>query len=968
MAYDYNQLKSDYEKMSEADKANFSNMAKSDKSWNIQKFLNQYNQEKATPVQNNTQNNNQNSNIAVSEYQWTGTDTKKQSWYTNQWEGSYTYSQTSNYYEKNQPTTPTTPETSTTKTTDYWQAIRDAWNKKSYAEQQELLKNNPNMRNELAKYWATPKEAEVKEEKTEETKTWETKWLDYQDNSPERMAEIADNVNKFAVTDPDLFTNEDSFRNFFIDWKGRTPEQEKFLMDYYKNRKMYNKLDNYTSNEIGNMMVNGEIPDSYVNYLKNSNPTRYAEVMDAKAKATDKIKDAAAMDTISSMEWDGKDTTTSKVIEWLKAQWLLLDEDWNLIDDRREHYASEEENTYLKQIADLSARNLEIDNIVKHSYDDYVEKYPWATKATLMAMAQDVNSDLLREKENNLVELTRLQGYVWYMQSERQEMNKAGADTIAQLQKDYGMYYTYTPEWMSELYQAQYAATNVTLDQADKWTDTQKQMALEAVLTPIYEQYGSIIERPMAQVINDVIAYAKNKWISLNQALQENFMTPLKNKDAYKQLSSAEPYTIKVWDVLYEYDFNTKEFTPVNTAAIWTATWLGTMRTERNNNPTAMTTDVAKSLWLVEWEDYVKWDSFKDKNWNTLYTAKFLNDPVETTIKALDNWANSSSTHAFYTAGGDQRRSHTAMSDNEWLAKTPEQKQETVLKMLQREGWDITKMTYYNQWDNAIVNEQNSKFWNLSWWNSWWYLDNFEADYEAYLKSPKDYDKSDIEARYAPLWMSWYDFTSQATNYNKTGRKEKVLWDAKSSLEAAVALYDYIWWNSSISWSDVLWAYMWALQWNLWWISNLLWWWDKQAWLLNWAASYTIPQSKQRTARWYFNSLNARQTLDKLIDTKDKWATYWSMTEWEWDLLRSASNLLDRSQSWDDFKKNLEDLIYWLQLSIVHWWWELPRNFAGSSAQNMVVNEVTKWRWDEYKNKQATTQTTQTTQWEVKRF
>jgi hypothetical protein len=29
-----------------------------------------------------------------------------------------------------------------------------------------------------------------------------------------------------------------------------------------------------------------------------------------------------------------------------------------------------------------------------------------------MAMAQDANADLLREKENNLVELTRLQGYV----------------------------------------------------------------------------------------------------------------------------------------------------------------------------------------------------------------------------------------------------------------------------------------------------------------------------------------------------------------------------------------------------------------------------------------------------------------------------------------------------------------------------------------------------------------------------
>jgi hypothetical protein len=29
-----------------------------------------------------------------------------------------------------------------------------------------------------------------------------------------------------------------------------------------------------------------------------------------------------------------------------------------------------------------------------------------------MAMAQDTNATLLREKENNLVELTRLQGYV----------------------------------------------------------------------------------------------------------------------------------------------------------------------------------------------------------------------------------------------------------------------------------------------------------------------------------------------------------------------------------------------------------------------------------------------------------------------------------------------------------------------------------------------------------------------------
>jgi hypothetical protein len=34
-------------------------------------------------------------------------------------------------------------------------------------------------------------------------------------------------------------------------------------------------------------------------------------------------------------------------------------------------------------------------------------------------------------------------------------------------------------------------------------------MALESVLTPIFEQYGSIIERSQPKVINDIIAYAE---------------------------------------------------------------------------------------------------------------------------------------------------------------------------------------------------------------------------------------------------------------------------------------------------------------------------------------------------------------------------------------------------------------------------------------------------------------------------
>lgn len=129
-------------------------------------------------------------------------------------------------------------------------------------------------------------------------------------------------------------------------------------------------------------------------------------------------------------------------------------------------------------------------------------------------------------------------------------------------------------------------------------------------------------------------------------------------------------------------------------------TWAGTMRTERNNNPTAMTTDVAKSLWMVEWVDYEKGDPFTTWDWKTLYTAKLIGDPIEATVKAFDN-AASKGIWIFYTQWGKQRWTHTAMTNEQWMALSPEEKKNVVLWMLQKEWGDINKMAYYNQWGNT---------------------------------------------------------------------------------------------------------------------------------------------------------------------------------------------------------------------------------------------------------------------------
>lgn len=109
------------------------------------------------------------------------------------------------------------------------------------------------------------------------------------------------------------------------------------------------------------------------------------------------------------------------------------------------------------------------------------------------------------------------------------------------------------------------------------------------------------------------------------------------------------------------------------------------MRTDRNNNPTAMTTDVAKSLGLQEGIDYTQGDPFSTSTGATLYTAKLNGDPVQTTIKGLDTAAQSGK-GAFQTASGKPRWSYINMTDQEWLSKTPEQKKQIVSQMYQREG------------------------------------------------------------------------------------------------------------------------------------------------------------------------------------------------------------------------------------------------------------------------------------------
>lgn len=182
----------------------------------------------------------------------------------------------------------------------------------------------------------------------------------------------------------------------------------------------------------------------------------------------------------------------------------------------------------------------------------------------------------------------------------------------------------------------------------------------------------------------------------------------------------------------------------------WTSTtswtWEAKMRTERNNNPTAMTTDVAKMLWWELGVDYEIWDSFTTADGKTLYTAKLIWDPIETTIRLIDRWI-ANGIDPFYRANWQWRRSYISsiwITKDKWLKMTDAEKTEVIKKMLQHEWGSMENMLYYvNQNQGSVAFDEA-----------------YAPVYEKYLSW--DYSKAWLEAQTKAMWVSERTLDAQA--------------------------------------------------------------------------------------------------------------------------------------------------------------------------------------------------------------
>lgn len=259
----------------------------------------------------------------------------------------------------------------------------------------------------------------------------------------------------------------------------------------------------------------------------------------------------------------------------------------------------------------------------------------------------------------------------------------------------------------------------------------------------------------------DVPDYIVNAYINNKSQEIQNQLSIL--EDRYE--AAYNRYKTEVSNAQREAEFQLKkdtltleEWKAKNTSSTSSSnwTWNAKMRTERNNNPTAMTTDVAKMLWWELGVDYEIWDSFVTGSWTTLYTAKLIWDPVETTIRLIDRWI-ANGIDPFYRANWQWRWSYISsiwITKDKWSKMTYDEKAEVIKKMLQHEWGSMENMLYYvNQNQGSVAFDEA-----------------YASVYEKYLSW--DYSKAWLEAQTKAMWVGERTLDAQARAWKEAEDKK----------------------------------------------------------------------------------------------------------------------------------------------------------------------------------------------------
>lgn len=719
--------------------------------------------------------------------------------------------------------------------------------------------------------------------------------LSYQEDTPERYEQIIGNLERIYLSNPEYFTDRTTFdANFQMDQRS-IGQQQKMVEWFYAKKKQerdYDAISGLTDGQsIYDAIQGGNLTYDQLDLLKwTPQYNDYLSITQDKLNLAT-INNDPAMFFINSMPATLEDlraeimATIENMTDYNMWEYMLSLYDWP-------EYEQVRDNVYnaTRVAKEKQAEYDSIDSNVRNRLE-----WTWATKAYINAVIAREQNDLVpwltmayaqlqAEQTNYQLRHQSLQDkYQSYCDQANYEVQKYTAQinafqTMWWVYKDVAQY-DWNYKQQARLYELQESYNNPMLDSDDP---DEAKRALKSALQSYYDQYGTIIKRDINQVMEDVYAYAKKNNVSLATALQKDFVDQLKAKPEYKELQKQYLYGReylyqKAWTATKSSSSSSSSKSEWTVWATWGVTPSATWWSQTSDA-------VPSALDMAEVQSVLEWFSASTPEWTIggqcgHYVNQYLDklglgsqnikDSIEDKVALINDYTPEIGSILVMDSSKAPENWHVAIviwyNESTWklIVQDSNRSSDQTIKVHEidpnypkiRGYINPAKALAYNNYNGSMPNSEfvwdNGRSFKL---NEYGYLDELVERYKYFnekweIASTASWAQSLLNA----YWINEAQFAQQASNFAK-------YWpEAQSYLWEIMDLYTLV--DSLIEWiDDVSTADLWTWEWRLW--------------------------------RQNYEYLVNQLTLSYFTELKSKGATFWQMSNAEWDMVKEASTQL----------------------------------------------------------------------------
>ena len=387
-------------------------------------------------------------------------------------------------------------------------------------------------------------------------------WMpDYEADSDARDNEIVNNLNAYINSNPEFFSDRATFNQNFH-YSERNQRQKALLDSFWKGQEDRKKASTYaTWDSIVQGMNSWEITTDQMNYIKSMNPEAYREWQQKQEELVNKriANYTVPADPVNTAELFNQLVEKLGLQQWdpykIYENWYGMCEQLGVfaLNSRLESKIAEiEQNAnertraleritkewawrksqqlinaeMAKTSAIYDSRNADLQTAYNALYNQRQQNLAIANQsATALQMQWNEDSRVFNNKIAALWFAVTTASFRTPEQNLQNQLNfQAASNELNLLNQskinDLNLYNTYATNKLKNQMEAEDTDLNTT-------DENQLRNNLNTVLSQYYSSYWDIIKRSQAQVVDDVIAYAKKNNCSIGEALTKNFIEPL---------------------------------------------------------------------------------------------------------------------------------------------------------------------------------------------------------------------------------------------------------------------------------------------------------------------------------------------------------------------------------------------------------------------------------------------------------